>query len=69
VTDLAGMLAAAAECPAELFRPYRYRDPARADEERMAVLRRIDLEECAGCRERWPCADHQPRGPVIRAAS
>lgn len=53
--------AAVARCPAELFRPYRYRDPERAGDERMAELKLIDLRECGFCRsEGWPCEEHQP---------
>jgi hypothetical protein len=48
--------------PAELFRPYVYRDPSRADGERMAELKAIDLAECFRCRfSGWPCEEHRPR--------
>jgi hypothetical protein len=59
------METAAARCPAELFRPYRYRDPQRAGGERMAVLKAIDLAECIHCRAHgWPCDDHVPRASL-----
>lgn len=68
--------------PAELFERYRYRDPSRVCDERMAELRVIDLDLCAACKAdgwpcpqhrapgcpRWPCREHRPDGADMELA-